>query len=894
MRKLLRRIRYWMNRRRLERELAEEIESHRSMKEEDFARSGLPPNEAAASSRHAMGNSLLAREDSRGAWIAPWLDQLFQDIGYGLRQLRRNPGFTCIAVLTLATGIGANAAIFTIVNGILLESLPYKDPRELVLMFEHLPNASAKFGFSPPDFEFIRREARSFSIMAAYRTGPYELSGIGESQRLIAARVSPEVFAVLGATPAAGRLLTADDDSQRARVVLLSDGLWSRAFGRDPSAVGRSLMLDGVPYIVVGVMPRTFEFPPRGGELNSDPAEAFLPMSFSPVERQGWGMRYNNTVVARLKPGVTVDQAREEIASLVKPLIGQYPPQISGFSSGMTIPMAPFNEEVVGRSRRLLLVLMSAVALVLLIGCADVASLILTRSSSRQREMAIRASLGGGPMRIFRQLLTEGLTLAAAGGAMALVFAYVSRQILMAWAGEWLPRATSVAFNFRVVGFTAVVSLLTPLLFAVMPAVRAVLSNTGGGLTQNVRTATTSRSRSRLLGMFVVAQVALALVLSVGAGLLVRSFLHLLSTDTGFRPERVVRLTATLPLGRYNNGQRVRAFYQQAIEAAERIPGVTRAAAGNDLPLAAAERRAFTADGNAKPIPIASRLIAPHWVSSNYFDTLGIALKRGRFFTEADNQTSQPVIVINESVARLVWPDADPIGQRIKWGLDASFAPWMTIVGVVGDVKHGTLDVPAMPQVYVPTLQNGDPDFNSGLQRTINLVVRTKRDGDSVIADLRTSIRQIDPQLPVIAQTLPDMIGDSLRPQRFSTGAVMLFASIALLLAAIGIYGVLSNVVSQQTTEIGVRIALGATTSDVLWLVFRRALIFTAIGVGIGTTGALAVTRLMSSLLYGIRATDGITFFAAALALALLAFAASLIPAWRATRIDPLEALAAD
>src|SRR5215831_9989284 len=890
MRKLFRRIQYWMNRRRLEQELAEEIESHRSMKEEDFARSSLPPNEAVASSRRVMGNSLLAREDSRGAWIAPWFDQLCQDIGYGLRQLRRNPGFTCIAVLTLAIGIGANAAIFTIVNGILLESLPYRDPRELVLMFEHLPNAPGKFGFSPPDFEFIRREARSFSGMAAYRTGPYELSGIGESQRVIAARISPEIFSVLGATPAAGRLLTADDDSQRARVVLLSDGLWSRAFGRDPSAIGRPLMLDGVAYTVIGVMPQTFEFPPRGAEFNSDPAEAFLPISFSPVERQGWGMRYSNTVVARLKPGVTVDQARAEIASLVSPLIGQYPPQIAGFNSTMTIPIIPFNEEVVGRSRRMLLVLMSAVALVLLIGCADVASLILTRSSSRQREMAIRASLGGGPLRIFRQLLTEGLTLAVAGGAVALVLAYVSRQILMALAGEWLPRAASIAFNFRVVGFTAAVSLLTPLLFAVMPAVRAVLSNDSSGLTHNSRSSSASRARSRLLGTFVVAQVALALVLSVGAGLLVRSFVYLLNTDIGFRPEQVVRLTATLPSGRYGNGQRVRSFYQQAVEAAERIPGVTHAAAGNDLPLAAAERRAFTADGNAKPIPVASRLIAPHWVSSNYFDTLGISLKRGRFFTEADNQASQLVIIVNESIARMVWPDVDPTGQRIKWGTEVSLSPWMTIVGVVGDVKHGALDVPAMPQVYVPTSQETDPEFNSGLQRTMNLVVRTTRDADSVIADLRTSIRQIDPQLPVITQTLTNMIGDSLRPQRFSMGAVMLFAGIALLLAAIGIYGVLSNVVSQQTMEIGVRIALGATISDVLWMVFRRALIFTTIGVVIGTAGALAVTRLMSSLLYGIRPTDGIAFFAAALALGLLAFAASLIPAWRATRIDLLEA----
>jgi predicted permease len=894
MRKLFRRLEYWMNRRRLEKELAEEIETHRALKEEDFARSGLTPDEAEAGSRRAMGNVLLAREDSRGAWIAPWFDQLWQDIGYGLRQLRRNPGFTCIAVLTLAIGIGANAAIFTIVNGILLESLPYKDPRELVLMFEHLQNSPNKFAFSPPDFEFIRRESRSFTGMAAFRTGVYELSGIEASERVTIARVSPEVFAVLGATPAAGRLLTADDDSPGARVVLIGDGLWSRAFGRDPSAVGRSLLLDGEAYTIIGIMPRSFEFPPRGGEFSSDPAEAFLPISFSRSERAGWGMRYSNRVVARLKPGVTIDQARAEIDSLVLPLIHQYPPQIVGFSSGMKIPISPFAEEIVGGSRRTLLVLMSAVALVLLIVCADVASLILTRSSSRQREIAIRSSLGGGPARIFRQLLTEGLTLAVAGGAMGLVLAYVSQRVLILMAGEWLPRAESIAFNFRVVGFTAAISLLTPLLFAVMPAIRTVIFSDGAGLSHNTRTASQGRARSRLLGTLVVAQVALALVLSVGAGLLVRSFLHLMNTDTGFRPEQVVRLTAMLPSGRYVNGQQVRSFYDKAVQSAERIPGVTHAAAGNDLPLAAVERRAFAADGNARPIPVASRLIAPHWVSTGYFETLGVPLKRGRLFTAADNRTAQLAVIINETVARMLWPDADPIGHRIKWGIEASISPWMTIVGVVGDVKHGTLDVPTMAQVYVPTLQETDDDFKSGLQRTVNLVVRTNRDAGSVIADLRTSIRQMDPELPVVTQTLNDMIGDSLKPQRFSTGAVMLFAAIALLLAAVGIYGVLSNVVSQQTLEIGVRVALGATTSDVIWMVLRRALVFLSIGVAIGAFGALAVTRLMSSLLYEIRPTDSIAFLGASVALALLAFGASLLPAWRATRIDPLQALAAD
>jgi predicted permease len=894
MSKLFSRIQYWLNRRQLEQDLAEEIETHRALKEQDLAKAGFSPTEAAAGSRRAMGNVLLAREDSRGQWISPWLDQLWQDIKYGLRQLRRNPGFTCVAVLTLAIGIGANAAIFTIVNGILLESLPYKDPHQLVLMFERLPNSSNRFGFSPPDFEFIRRESRSFSGMAAYRTGSYELSGIGQPQRVTIAPVSPEIFSVLGATPAAGRLLTEEDDHPNPQVVLITDGLWSRAFGRDPSVVGRSMTLDGSAYAIIGVMPRSFEFPPRTVEPNTEPAEAFVPIAFTPRERQGWGMRYNQPVLARLKPGVTIEQARSEIDSLIAPLRSHYP--YMSTDPGFAIPMSPFREEVVRQSRRMLLVLMSAVAIVLLIGCADVAGLILTRSSSRQREMAIRSSLGGGPTRIFRQLLTEGVTLAAAGGLMALVLAWFSKRILISLAGEFLPRAESIAFNFRVVAFTAVVALLTPLVFAAMPAIRAAFSADGCGLSHNTRAASHGRTRSRLLGSFVVAQVALALVLSVGAGLLVRSLIRLLNTTSGFRPEHAVRVTAMLPSGRYQDGQKVRAFYDQAIQAAQRIPGVTHAAAGNDLPMAAVEVRAFSADGNARPISMANRMIAPHWTSADYFEALGIPLKRGRFFTEADNRTAQHAVIINESVARLVWPDVDPIGQRIRWGIDVpeNPNPWMTIVGVVGDVKQKTLDVPTMPQVYVPTSQEIDPMFNSGLLRTVNLVVRANRDSGSLIADLRTAIRQLDPELPVKTQTLDEMIGDSVKPQRFSMGVVMLFAAIALLLAAIGIYGVLSNVVSQQTMEIGVRIALGARPFSVIWLVFRRSLAFTAIGVGIGTAGAFALTRLMSVMLYETRPTDATAFFGAALTLTLLAFAASLIPAWRATRIDPLAALTVD
>jgi predicted permease len=442
--------------------------------------------------------------------------------------------------------------------------------------------------------------------------------------------------------------------------------------------------------------------------------------------------------------------------------------------------------------------------------------------------------------------------------------------------------------NYRVIAFTAVVALMTPLVFALLPALRTAFATDAEILKNSTTSATPERARARLLGAFVIAQVALALILSVGAGLLVRSFLRLLSTDPGFRPEQVVRLTTTLPSGRYANGQQVRTFYQRVTEAAQRIPGVLVTGVGNDLPLSVRERRAFTAEGSTRAIPEASRLIAPTWTSTAYFQALGVPLKRGRFFTDADNRNAQPVVIINDALAHMLWPNADPIGHRIKWGIEASQSPWMTIVGVVGDVKQSSLNTPTIAQVYVPLLQQA---LDSELFRTVNLVVRSTRDPDSLIADLRASIRELDPELPVKAQALSDMIKDSLRPQRFSMTVVMLFAILAVGLAAIGIYGVLANVVGQQTHEIGIRLALGAGSADVIWMVLRRALTLMAIGVGVGVAGGLALTNVMSGLLYEVQPMDAIAFLSAVILLASLATVASLIPAWRATRVDPLVVL---
>jgi predicted permease len=471
-----------------------------------------------------------------------------------------------------------------------------------------------------------------------------------------------------------------------------------------------------------------------------------------------------------------------------------------------------------------------------------------------------------------------------------MVFAYFVMRALLSFGIETLPRAESIAFNDRVLVFAVLLALLTPLLFGVLPAFRSASGTNAGTLKDSSRTATAGRRSSRLLGALAITQVALALVLSVGAGLLLRSFLHLLDTDLGFRSEKRVRVTVTLSSGGYSERGQVRAFYGRAIEAARAIPGVLAVGVSTDLPLSVRERRAISADGPTRPISGPSRVIAPTWVSPDYFEALGIPLKRGRRFTEGDGQ-ERPAVIINHMLAEMLWPGEDPIGRRIKWGIEASRAPWMTIVGVAGDVKQSTLDQPTAAQVYVPLplLEPG------GLARTVNIVARSERNSSSLIPDLRHAVQRLDPSLPIVkAQPLDEMIGESLRPRRFSMTVVILFAAVALGLAAIGIYGVLASIVTQQTHEIAIRTALGATAFGVIWMVFRRVLTLMSAGIGLGIAGALAITRVMAGLLFEVRPTDAVAFFGAAVLLTLLALLASLAPAWRAIRVDPLVALKAE
>jgi putative ABC transport system permease protein len=844
-----------------------------------------------------MAHLGLWRDTIRGIFAtAPreHLDVLRQDVRYGLRNLRRTAGFTVVAIAALAVGIGANTAVFSIVDGVLFKALPYPHAERLVTALETLGPGLERMGFSPPDFETLRRHATSFTDLAAYRNVSYELSGIGHSVRLKAAKVSPSLFSVLNENPALGRTLTQEDDTANAAVVVLSFGTWAGVFGRDPNVIGRTVALDRHPYTIVGVMPEPFTFPPRGATINGEPVALFVPMAFTPMERQAFGMMYNNSVVGRLKPDVSLEAARSELEIVAKRIAEAYPADLKSISQRLQIPLSPFDEEVVGRSRRLLLLLMGAVAVVLLIACADVANLMLTRAGGRQRELAIRSAIGASPTRVVRQLLTESFVLGMLGAAVGLMLGYGTMRVFQSLAGTTLPRAESITFDWRVVLFTAIVGLVTPLLFGLLPALRTAGASVLYALREGSN-ATAGVGRQRLLRSLVVAQFALALILSVAAGLFLRSFLRVMATDPGFRVDQVVSTITTLPTGRYSNGQMVKAFYTQAVDAAQQIPGVAAAGASTDQPLDIRERRAFTPDSSARPVPSSNGIVAATWTVGRYFEALGIPLKRGRFFTDADGKSGQPVVIISETLGRDVWGRADPIGRQIKWGIAISHSPWMTVVGVVGDIKQGPLDADTVPLVYEPLAQEVSDDMRGVIlpfYSQVSLVTRSAGSVEPTMAALRASLQRADPELPVAKiERIGEIVNDSVRPRRFSMSVIAAFAIVALGLSAMGIYGVLANVVLDQTREIGLRLALGATSSDVLWLVFRRALVMAAAGIAIGTAGALAITQVLSGLLYQIRPTDAVTFLGAALLLGGLAAGASLIPAWRATRVDPLVAL---
>ncbi len=802
---------------------------------------------------------------------------LISDLRYGLRMLRKNPGFTLVAVLTLALGIGANTAIFSVLDAVLLRPLPYNKPERLIKVWTRftgigLPNDQN--WVSVPEFHDFQQLNKSFDGIAAIRTGTFNLGVKGSPERVVGASVSPSLFIILGVQARLGRtFLPEEAQPGHDREVVLSDGLWKRAFGGRPDVIGSTVRVDAVPMIVVGVMPAGFDYPQESeiwGPL------AFSPDDLSPSSRGGHGLE----VLGRIKPGLSFAQVKEDMDRVGKTMIEQNP-SYPYAKYGFGIILVPLLEETVGDVKASLWVLMAAVGLVLLIACANVANLLLVRASGRQRETAVRIALGAGPGRLARQLLTESAALALLGGLAGLAFTPWVLRGLTALSAQSLPRVIGTRIDGWALAFTLIVSLATGVLFGLAPARRAgayeVLKtgrNTQGGPSNRLRSA------------LVMGEAALSLILLAGAGLLLRSFVKILEVDPGFRPEGVLTLRVSLPDAKYSKDDQVRAFYHELLGRVQALPGVEDAGAVTLLPLGGLSGSGTTTI-DTQSVPLEDTTPEADWrgVTPNYFKAMGISLIRGRYFEESDSETSQPVAIIDETLAQTYWPNQDPIGKRLHLGdRQSTRRPWMTVVGVVQHVRNRTLEARSRVEVYWPQAQRP-----SG---SMAVVIRYSGNPLSLAPTIQKEVSSIDPDLPVYrVRTMNEVMGDSVARRRLALILLAVFAGLALVLASIGIYGVTSYSVNQRQQEIGLRMALGARRRDVLGLVFRQGLSSTLAGLGVGLLAALGLTRLMGSLLFAVRPADPLALGGAAVLLTAVAVLAIFIPARRATKVDPMVAL---
>ncbi|HEX8140385.1 MAG TPA: ABC transporter permease [Pyrinomonadaceae bacterium] len=812
------------------------------------------------------------------------MSTFWQDLRYGVRMLLKSPGFTLVAVFALALGIGANTAIFSVVNAVLLRPLPFAEPERLVRLWgtfsqQSVPRGEGQyydFNISPNDFADWRTQNRSFEAIAVFSSyGSVTLTGRDEPLRLRCPVVSTEYFSVLGVKPALGRFFLPEEEQVgKHRVVVLSYGAWQQKFGADPSVVGQTLTLNGSSYTVVGVAPKIFEQPRPTPSAEPD---MWRPLALE-LEPGGRASHFLHAM-ARLKPGVSLQQAQADMDSITANLERQYPDS----NLGRGVRLSSLHEAIVGNIRPALRVLLGAVGFVLLIACANVANLLLARSTVRQREMAIRTALGASRLRIVRQLLTESILLAAVGGGLGLLLALWATDLLTGLGGKDIPRLGAISLDGRILGFTLLVSLLTGIIFGLIPALESARPDLNVSLKEGGRANVGGGQRFRQF--LIVSEVALSLVLLVGAGLMMRSFWRLQHVQLGFDADNLLTLDLSLPRTRYKQADEAALFQQQLVERLKALPGVTSAASSSVLPLSGGN----SCDGMMiEGRPLASAGEAPcvevRQTSPDYLRAMGIPLLRGRQLTEQDKRDAPFVVVINEALARRFFAGTDPIGQRISHSDPSGPPVWRTIVGVAGDVRHFGLDAEPLPEFYEPQLQA--PSWGT------SLVVRSASDPASVAAAVRAEVRRMDADLPVYnVKTMRELASESVAQPRFRTLLLAIFAAVALLLSGVGLYGVMSYWVTQRTREIGVRMALGAQASDVLRMVVGQGMMMAVVGVCVGLVASLALTRVIHSLLFGVSTTDPLTFAAVPLVLCVVAFLASYIPARRATRIDPMIAL---
>jgi predicted permease len=876
------------SRRRLYSDLSNEIQAHLEEKIEELVASGMSRKGATAAARREFGNVTLIEADSRAVWQWPSIESLFADVRYAARILRKSPGFAAIAVFTLALGIGASTAVFSLVSAILLKPLPYPNPDQIVLPELVSPpgvNLSSEyFPWGQKQFRLLTRDSHPFQAVGAFQNDSFNLTSAGDPAFLDGFRVSAEFFPALGISPTLGRTFTAEEDQPGHELeVILSNRLWRERFGADLNILGRAVHLNGFAYTVVGVMPAGFQFP-RAEEMPSSfnfPREARLWVPLA-VAAEPIGGPSELAVIGRLKPGLTLEQAQAAMDLVTKHAEAKEP-QWKGWFNTRVVPLT---RQVVGDTQRPLQLMLGAVGIVLLIACSNVANLLLTRSLGRRREFTLRAALGAGRARVIRQLLTESLLIAAAAGAAGILIANAGIYFVKTFGPSRIPRLSEVTLDLPVFGFALFVSLATGILFGLAPAFGATRDNLVDSLKGGSQRSGISPASPRLRNALLVSQVAMALVLVVSAGLLTRTFFRMLGTNGGFNPERVLTFQLPLPALKYVDQDHIVVFFQNALGRLRSIPGVQSAGIGETVPMGG--------DGESTGIrmpdhPAASQKEVPYAnytiISPGYLSSIGTPVLRGRDFSEADTRDSVPVAIINVAMERKFWPGQSAIGKQV--GPASDRYPLYTIVGIIPDVKHLSLREVTTPEMYVTYTQKQWPSMLN-----MRVALRTKADPVSITASVREAIHSIDPELPLAnVAALSTLVDDSMSQPRFSMLLLGSFGFLALLLASIGMYGVISYSVMQRTQEIGIRMALGAEQRNVFGMVLGQGARLAAIGIVAGLAAALGVTRLMASFLFGIQPADPLTYVAVSLLLVSTALLACYLPARRATRVDPIVAL---
>ena len=855
---------------KMEDELQAELQFHLEREIEENIVRGMTPEDARSAAIRSFGGVERVKEESRDVRGVRLLEEIWQDLRYGARMLVKQPGFTSIAVITLALGIGATSVIFSFVNGILLRPLPYRDSDRLVLLDENAPKRGiASMGVSYPDFLDWRDQNRVFTGVAAYEGGvDYTLNGSSEPEELSCSWVSYNAFEILGVAPILGRTFTAEEERwNNGTVVILSYGLWARRFDAKPDVIGRTIAFNKRSHTVIGVMPPGFKFPAV--------ADLWVPMPPVVGERtdHGW------SVIARLKPGVSFEQAQSDMTAVARHIEEQNPVT----NEGLGVKLIPLREGLAGDYRKALLILMGVVGLVLLIACVNVANLLLARASARAKEIAIRTALGAGRWRVFRQLLTESVVLGVMGGALGLMLAFWGLDLLLAAIPIDLPFWMKFDLDGRVLGFTAGVTLLTALIFGAAPALQASKVDLNEALKEGGRGGA-GAARHRTLRSLVVAEVALSLVLLIGAGLMMRSFMRLQHTSSGLNPENLLTLSLNAPVVKYDAMEKFYAFYKELLERIRAMPGVDAAGAASNLPLRGGSwEDSLTVEGYPALSVGQAPTINFNVITPNYFRAMGIPLLIGRDFNDADTGDSMKVTIIDERLAREYWPNESPIGKRVRFSPPDDKESWCTIVGVVGAVKNESLNLTHRKTVYRPNAQYPLDDMS--------LAIRA-RNPESLAPAIQRQVKAMDPDLPIINMlTMTEVVSRSVWQPRLYAILFSVFAAVALALASVGLYGVMAYSVSERSREIGIRVALGAQRRDVLKLVVMQGMTLTLIGIGIGLAAALALTQLMRSLLFEVSVTDPLTFAGLAAMLSVVALLACWIPARRATRVDPMIAL---